>query len=230
MSTNETLKPFLVISLAERSKELLNDEWVSHIDESLRIVPDDLWECAAASAPGGRLWSSPVGWKADVPLVRPSCVPCLRRPLHDCRQVQLRVIRLPHGRECSNSIRVRRDRAEAALIDPTRQELLAPVCAQRMVKEMQAAYIEHLRALQARMTEQPQELQELNARILGLRELLNRGDPDMGPDEIQAAIERAEAKAKELQGLGSAATPAMKVFTMLPRAAEACPPANRART
>jgi len=43
----------------------------------------------------------------------------------------------------------------------------------------------------------------------------------MTPDEIQAAIERAEAKARELQGLGSAAMPAMEVFTMLPRAAEA---------
>jgi len=30
-------------------------------------------------------------------------------------------------------------------------------------------------------------------------ERLIRGDPDMAPDEIQAAIERAEAKARELQ-------------------------------
>lgn len=42
----------------------------------------------------------------------------------------------------------------------------------------------------------------------------------MTPDEIQAAIERAEAKARELQRLRSAAMLAMKVFTMLPRAAE----------
>lgn len=43
----------------------------------------------------------------------------------------------------------------------------------------------------------------------------------MTPDEIQAAIERAEVKARELQGLGSAAMLATKVFAMLPRAAEA---------
>lgn len=48
------------------------------------------------------------------------------------------------------------------------------------------------------MTEQPRELQELNARIERLRERLKRGDADMTPDEIQAAIERAEAKAHEL--------------------------------
>lgn len=64
-------------------------EWVSHIDESLRIVPDDLWEraCAAASAPGARLRANPVGRKAEVALVRLARVRCLRRPLHDCRQV-----------------------------------------------------------------------------------------------------------------------------------------------
>jgi site-specific DNA recombinase len=90
-----------------------------------------------------------------------------------------------------------------------------------MAKEMQTSYIDHLRTLQARVTEQPRELQELNARIERLRERLKHGDPDMTPDEIQAAIERAEAKAGELQGLGSAAMPAMKVFTLLPRAAEA---------
>lgn len=61
------------------------------------------------------------------------------------------------------------------------------------------------------MTEQPRELQELNARIERLRERLNRGDADMTSDEIQAAIERAEAKARELEGLGSAAMPAMRV-------------------
>lgn len=41
------------------------------------------------------------------------------------------------------------------------------------------------------------------------------------PDEIQAAIERAEAKAQELQSLDARTAPALKVFTMLPRAAEA---------
>ena len=62
---------------------------------------------------------------------------------------------------------------------------------------MRASYVEHLRALQMRVTEQPQELHELTARIERLRERLKRGDPDMTPDEIQAAI-RAEAKARDL--------------------------------
>ena len=43
----------------------------------------------------------------------------------------------------------------------------------------------------------------------------------MTPDEIRAAIERAEAKARELRDLEAASTPAMRASTMLPRAAEA---------
>src|SRR5207237_1344347 len=54
-----------------------------------------------------------------------------------------------------------------------------------------------------------------------LRERLKHGDPDMTADEIQAAIDRASAKRSELQGQQHTATPSAKMFTMLPRAAEA---------
>src|SRR5262249_25284547 len=60
----------------------------------------------------------------------------------------------------------------------------------------------------------------LSRRIERLRDRGKRGDPDMTPDEIQAAIERAEAKAEELQNLDARTAPALKVFTLLPRAAE----------
>jgi hypothetical protein len=53
--------------------------------------------------------------------------------------------------------------------------------------------------MQTRAAETPQELEELAARIERLRDRLHRGDPDMTPDELQAAIERAEEKRRELQ-------------------------------
>jgi hypothetical protein len=59
------------------------------------------------------------------------------------------------------------------------------------------------------------------ARIERLCERLQQGGPDMTADEIQAAIDRAEEKRAELQDQQSAALPSSKVFTMLPRAAEA---------
>ena len=49
--------------------------------------------------------------------------------------------------------------------------------------------------MQARAVEAPQELEELTGRV----ERLHRGDPDMILDELQAAIEKAEEKRRELQ-------------------------------
>jgi hypothetical protein len=43
----------------------------------------------------------------------------------------------------------------------------------------------------------------------------------MTADEIQAAIDRAEAKRRELEEQGAAAKPSSRLFTMLPQAAEA---------
>lgn len=91
-----------------------------------------------------------------------------------------------------------------------------PERVERMAREMRASYVEHLRARQTREAERPQELQELTARIERLRERLRQGDPDMTTDEIQVAIERAEAKGVSL---AAASTSAMKAFTMLPKAA-----------
>ena len=64
-------------------------------------------------------------------------------------------------------------------------------------------------------------MHELNARIERLRERLKQGDPDMTADEIQAAIDPATAKRKELQDQQPGAIPSAKMFTMFPRAAEA---------
>jgi site-specific DNA recombinase len=125
------------------------------------------------------------------------------------------------GRACSNSVRVRRDRIETILLDPIRRELLTPERVEQMAREMQAYYLDRVRAMQTRVVEQPQELHELTARIERLRERLKQGDPDMTADEIQAAIDLATAKRKELQDQQHGAIPSGKMFTMLPRAAEA---------
>lgn len=45
----------------------------------------------------------------------------------------------------------------------------------------------------------PQELKELEARLDRLRKRLKEGDPGMAADELQAAIERAEAKRRQLK-------------------------------
>jgi hypothetical protein len=105
--------------------------------------------------------------------------------------------------------------------DPIRKELLTRERAERMAREMQAYYLDRVRAIQTQAVEQPHELQELTARIERLGERLKRGDPDMTADEIQAAIDRAAAKRREFQDQRRTAMPSASVFAMLPRAAEA---------
>ena len=97
--------------------------------------------------------------------------------------------------------------------------LLAPARVKRMATEAQAYFEERVRAMQTRAIEQPRELQELGARIDRLRDRLKRGDPDMAADEIQAAIDRADAKRRELQAQQPEAIQSAKVLSMLPKAA-----------
>jgi hypothetical protein len=67
---------------------------------------------------------------------------------------------------------------------------------------MQAYYAERLKAMQARATARPQDL---DARIDRLCDRLDRGGSDMTTDEIQTAIDRADAKRRELRAQQSEA-------------------------
>ncbi|MBV8910469.1 MAG: hypothetical protein JOZ89_06890, partial [Gammaproteobacteria bacterium] len=71
-------------------------------------------------------------------------------------------------------------------------------------------------------SEVPHELQELTARLERLRERLRKGDPDLTADELQVAIDRAEAKRAGLESQQPAAKASAKVLAMLPLAAEHC--------
>jgi hypothetical protein len=78
-----------------------------------------------------------------------------------------------------------------------------------------------MRSMQAQAVELPRELQEIVARIARLRERLKNGDPDMPADELQAAIDRAEAKRGKLHEQQLAANvPMSKALAIMPRAAE----------
>jgi len=119
-------------------------------------------------------------------------------------------------------MRVQRDAAEAVILHEDHEQLRNPTRVALMVKEMQ----EHLEQLlwehAARSTEVPQELRESDARLDRLRKRLREGDPDMAADEIRAAIERAEAKRRQLRlGLQEGAE-VSRVAAAVPRAVEIC--------
>jgi site-specific DNA recombinase len=103
-----------------------------------------------------------------------------------------------NGRACSNHVRVRRDAIERIILGGVRRDLLAPERVDRMAQEMYAAYAERMREIAARAETLQREIQELDARITRLHERLKAGDPDLAADELQAGIERAENKRREL--------------------------------
>ncbi len=196
-------------------------EWITHVNEALRIVADELW---------GRAQKRIDPAKDDVRLKAGGRAKYLLSGILRCdvcgahytiTDARSYGCHSHHdGGACSNSIRVRRDRVEEELLGPVRRDLQAPERIARIAKEMQTYYAECLRAMQTRATEAPRRLQELTARIERLRERLKKGDPDMPSDEIQAAIERAESKRQELLAQQPAAKQSAKMFSMLPKAAD----------
>lgn len=55
-----------------------------------------------------------------------------------------------NGNACTNTVRVRRDAVEHAILDPVRKELLARDRAERMAAELQALYVDHVQRIAAR--------------------------------------------------------------------------------
>ena len=102
---------------------------------------------------------------------------------------------------------------------PVRKELLSEERIQRMATEMQKYLLERTRAIQTRVSEAPKELQDITARIARLRERLRNGDPDMDADEIQAAIDKAEGKRRELERQLPEARQSAKVLSIVAKAA-----------
>lgn len=72
----------------------------------------------------------------------------------------------------------------------------------------------------AQADQAPREVLDISARIDRLRERIKAGDPDLDTNELQAAIERAEAKRRDLQNAQPAAKASARVRVMLPKAAQ----------
>jgi site-specific DNA recombinase len=194
-------------------------EWITHTDESLRIVSDQLWQRAQRQTQPSQDVRFRTGGKPKYLLS--GLLRCDVCGAHYTITDQRSYGCSSHhdGGGCSNAIRVRRDHIQHVLVDPVKNDLRAPDRVQRIAAEMQSYYREQVQAMQARAVEQPRELQELAARIERLRERLKHGDPDMTADEIQAAIDRAEAKRRELAEQQPDVMASAKILAMLPKAA-----------
>ncbi|HWM69949.1 MAG TPA: recombinase family protein [Steroidobacteraceae bacterium] len=197
-------------------------EWVEHRDESLRVIAEDIYEQAQAR--------TRVASNSDKRLKSGGRAKYLLSGLLICDVCKAHYVIADarsyacsghwSGRACSNAIRVRRDAIERIILGGVRQELLAPERVRQMATEIQASYVERVRKIAARAETLPREIQELDARIARLRERLRAGDPDLAADELQAGIERAESKRRELLDARPAERENARVLTLMPRAAE----------
>ena len=117
------------------------------------------------------------------------------------------------------SERVRRDRVEEVILGPIQNELLSPSRVERMAQEMHDMHAKHISEMVDRQETLPTEIKAISERIARLRVRLSDGDPDLEPDEIQAAIDRAEQKRQELLTDQPDAKQSARMISMLPKAA-----------
>jgi site-specific DNA recombinase len=196
-------------------------EWITHTNETLRIVSDELFSRAqqcfrqrrdgdARLKAGGKPRYSLSGLLV--------CSMCKAHYiLADGRAYGCSGYL--NGRACANGVRVRRDALEDTIIGPVRERLRNPVLVAQMGRELEAKYKQHLQQTEARAQAAPRELQEIDARLLRLRARQAAGDPDMAADEIQAAIDKAEAKRQALTTNLPEGKQRARVLSMLPKAA-----------
>ena len=197
-------------------------EWITHSDESLRIVSDELFARAHRRIhPAGDRKQVQSGGKAKYVLsgllrcsVCGACYVGVNAVDYGCSSHH-------DGGACSNQVRVTRKHVQDVLLGKLRSDLLAPESVKQITQDMRAYWLEQARLQETQAVEAPRELQELSARITRLRERQRVGDPDMPADELQAAIDRAEAKRQELLDQQPVAKQSAKVLNMMPRAAEA---------
>lgn len=123
------------------------EEWVHHHDESLRIVSDEVFtqvrdrlERSAASGKGLRTGRS-VKFLLSGFLV---CDRCGANYVM-CDAFKYACSSYTNGRACSNGIRVRRDKLEAALLGPIQAQLREPARIKKVIDEMQSFLAHELR-------------------------------------------------------------------------------------
>jgi site-specific DNA recombinase len=203
-------------------RERPRSEWLEYSDESLRIVSQELWLRVQRRIDG---LSAHKNWgvqRGKAKYILSGLLRCESCDSHYviCNKHEYACSGYVNGRACENGIRVRRDHLENVLISPLRTDLLAPASVAGMATQLRSGFMAALKAREASAATAPQEILELRSRISRLRGRLAAGDADMAPDEIQAAIDRAEAKLADMSAERPESKQSAKVLAMLPKAAE----------
>ncbi|MDB6013121.1 MAG: pinR [Gammaproteobacteria bacterium] len=198
-------------------------EWITHIDDALRIVSPEQWARAQArieTTTANGNWAAPKGRAKFLLSGLLRCASCGAHFVM-ANGSEYSCSGYVNGRACDNHVRVGRLSLEGDILTPIYGDMLTPQRIAIMENEMTEYYRQQMRAVQTQAAEAPHELRALDARIERLQERLKRGDEDMASDEIEAAIERAQEKRAQLAPqLVPPRGASLRVFSILPRAAE----------
>ncbi len=195
-------------------------EWITHHLEELRIVSDDLYRRAQRRTRLGNDERLRSGGKPRYLLS--GLLTCAECGAHyviagpDSYACSSYV----NGRACANAVRVPRSQLEKVLLGPVRERLLDPDRVKRIAREMHRLLADRVRAESDSARAAPIELRELDARIERLQARRTSGDPDLTDDELAAAIERVQAKRKDLLSARPAAVQARNIVNAVPQVAE----------
>lgn len=98
---------------------------------------------------------------------------------------------------CTNTLRVRRDLVERKVLGAIDAALFDPALQKEMVAEVQREWNRRRKAKTGKAAAEA----ELEARLRRLKKRRQTGDPDLEPEELDAAIRRVEAQLLELAAL-----------------------------
>lgn len=205
-----------------RRRKRPRSEWIVHQDEGLRIISDALFEKAQQRTRETSNDHVKLKSGGRPKYLLSGLLRCGECGAHYVLGGAASYVCSGYlGGDCSNSIRVRRDRVEQVILDPIREELLAPDRVERMAREMQRLSAARFSERAKNAAAVPAEIEAISDRIKRLQERLSLGDPDLEPDEIQSVIDRVERKREDLLNEQPVAKESARIISMLPRAAEA---------
>jgi DNA invertase Pin-like site-specific DNA recombinase len=208
------------VSGKRRRRERPRSEWQEHHDESLRVIPDAVFDAAQRRTRDGRSGNAKLKSGGRAKYLLSGLLRC-----GDCGAHYILSGASSYacsgylGGHCANSERVRRDRAENVILGPIQNELLSPERIELMAAELSDLHAQQIKHSAKRQEHLPEEVAAISERISRLHKRLADGDPDLEADEIQIAINRAEEKRHELLREQPCARQSAKVIATLPKAA-----------
>lgn len=202
-----------------RARARPRSQWVTHEVPALRIVPDALWTAVKQQQQSGMKPSERFkrgGKRRYLLSGMMKCGSCGGSfVIADTHRYACNTHR--DGGKCDNGHRADRELLEERILGPVFERVLAPDVVTELAQWFEREYRRRIEAATRRGDGASAEVRALEERIARLRTRLRDGDPDLTADELQAAIDRAESKRRELQDTKGAPSPASKVTKMLPR-------------